>query len=330
MLFLIVGLGSMGKRRIRNLQFLGHKEIIGFDPREDRRKEAENEYKIKTFGDFESALSQKPDALIISTPPDFHIQYATEAVKRNIHFFMEVTVDECIDDLVKLCKGKKIIAAPSSTFRFKQSIKKVKELLDSGALGKPIAFNYHMGQYLPDWHPWENIKSFYVGKRKTGACREMFCFETGWLTWLFGKVGLISCVKGKFSNLEADIDDVYAMIYKFDSNIVGTFLLDVVSRVPYRTLKIFCEEGVIIWELDKVSVYSAKDKKWKEYGDSETLGQKAYWVKDDMYVEEIRHFIAAIEGKEKYSYSLEEERDNYLLLLNAERSSDKRIHVKSK
>lgn len=320
----------MGKRRIRNLQFLGHNDIWGVEPKEDRRKEVEKEYKIRTFGDLESALAQKPDALIISTPPDLHIPYALEAVKRNIHFFMEVTVDERIEDLVKICKGKKIVAAPSSTFRFKQSIRKVKDLLDSGVLGKPIAFNYHMGQYLPDWHPWENIKSFYVGKKKTGACREMFCFETGWLTWLFGKVSAISCMKGKFSNLEADIDDVYAMIYKFEKNLVGTFLLDVVSRVPYRTLKIFCEEGVILWELDKVSVYSSKDKQWKEYVDSEKLGQKSYIVKDDMYVEEMRHFVAAIQGKEKYSYSLDEERDNYMLLLNAEQSSDKGIHLKSK
>ena len=69
MRFLIVGLGSMGKRRIRNLKYLKAGEIIGFDTMEVRRKEAEEKYGIKTFDDFDKAMKEQPDAFIISTPP---------------------------------------------------------------------------------------------------------------------------------------------------------------------------------------------------------------------------------------------------------------------
>ena len=47
MKFLIVGLGSMGKRRIRNLQALGHVELAGFDIRKDRRDESKEKYDIE-------------------------------------------------------------------------------------------------------------------------------------------------------------------------------------------------------------------------------------------------------------------------------------------
>ena len=46
MRFLIIGLGSMGKRRIRNLQSLDVGEISGFDISEGRRKEAREKYGI--------------------------------------------------------------------------------------------------------------------------------------------------------------------------------------------------------------------------------------------------------------------------------------------
>ena len=46
--FFIVGLGSMGKRRIRNLQANGEKDIVGFDIRPDRNAEAKEKYGIKT------------------------------------------------------------------------------------------------------------------------------------------------------------------------------------------------------------------------------------------------------------------------------------------
>ncbi len=49
MKILQIGLGSMGKRRIRNFQALGLKDIVGFDFRNDRRDEAEKKYKIKTI-----------------------------------------------------------------------------------------------------------------------------------------------------------------------------------------------------------------------------------------------------------------------------------------
>ena len=52
LIFLIVGLGSMGKRRIRTLHANEEKNIIGFDIRIDRRKEAEKKYNIQTIDDF--------------------------------------------------------------------------------------------------------------------------------------------------------------------------------------------------------------------------------------------------------------------------------------
>jgi predicted dehydrogenase len=68
MKFLIIGLGSMGKRRIRNLQSLKFGDIIGFDVSKERRKESEDKYKIKTFESIGDAINENPNAIIISSP----------------------------------------------------------------------------------------------------------------------------------------------------------------------------------------------------------------------------------------------------------------------
>ena len=57
---LVIGLGSMGKRRIRNLLKLGYKDIIGFDIRTDRINEVNKKYHIKSYFDFDDALAEKP------------------------------------------------------------------------------------------------------------------------------------------------------------------------------------------------------------------------------------------------------------------------------
>ena len=42
--FLVIGLGSMGKRRIRNLKSLGYNNIIGFD---NNKVFNQNSYEVK-------------------------------------------------------------------------------------------------------------------------------------------------------------------------------------------------------------------------------------------------------------------------------------------
>ena len=321
----------MGKRRIRNLQYLKAGEIIGFDLREDRRREAAEKYGIKTFRDFDAAMRENPDALVISTPPDLHVKYAMLAAKNNKHFFMEASVvDVGMNELIALCRGKKIVVAPSCTMRFHPSIKKIKELVDANVIGKVLAFTYHSGQYLPDWHPWEDYRKFYVARRETGAAREIVPFELVWLTWVFGGLDAISCFKGKLTKLDVDIDDTYQIIMKFKKGILGHVLVDVIARVPYRTCRLLGEEGVIEWEWgDCIKVYTTKDKKWREYHVEKGTAVEGYSekIKEEHYIEEIDHFIGAIKGKKKYPYTLEEDKEILSLLYAAEKSSNRGKHI---
>ncbi|MBN2517360.1 MAG: Gfo/Idh/MocA family oxidoreductase [Candidatus Altiarchaeota archaeon] len=329
--FLIVGLGSMGKRRVRNLQALGEKEVIGFDLREDRRKEAGEKYGVKTFGDFEEALKQKPNVMIISTPPDLHIRYAKIAAEKGMHFFMEASVvDEGMDELIRMCKGKDIVAAPSATFRFYYPVKIIKKLIDEGTIGKPLSFTYQSGQYLPDWHPWEDYRKFYVSKKATGACREIVPFELSWITWVFGDVKEVSGLRGKLSKLENDIDDIYHLLLRFKSGMFGHLTVDVISRTPTRMMRIISEDGTIVWDWEKKNVmaYTAKNKEWKTYSWEQESVEKNYVTAEDMYIDEMRHLLNSIRGKEKYFYSLEDDRRNLGLLYASEESSDKGAHIK--
>jgi len=333
--FLIAGLGSMGKRRIRNLQYLKAGEIIGFDTREDRQKEAEEKYHIKTFDKFDEAMHDlpEPDALIISTPPDLHVKYALEAANNGKHFFMEASVvDYGLNELIAQCRKKAIVAAPSCTMRFNPSVKKIKEVVDSKMIGDVLAFTYHSGQYLPDWHPWEDYRKFYVARRETGAAREIVAFELVWLTWILGWIDTISCFKGKLSQLKADIDDVYQIIMKLRSGTLGHMQVDAISRTPDRSCKIFGEEGSIFWDWGVgVKVYTTKDKKWITYPEKRGTTVEGYTekIKEEPYIEEMSAFIRAIKKEEKYPYTVEEDKRILEVLYTAEKSSENQIHIKT-
>ena len=309
MKFLVVGLGSMGKRRIRNLKYLNQNDIIGFDPKEERCVEASEKYRITTFANIENALKQKPNAMVISTPPDLHMKYAKIAIENNMHFFTEASViqDEMQDVILRL-KNINLVALPSCTMRYHPIVKQVNAILKSQKIGKPLAVLYHSGQYLPDWHPWEDYRKFYVSKRETGACREMVPFEIGWLQPIFGKILSVMANKTKVSKLEADIDDIYNILLEFENGTQASMTVDVISRFPYRQLKVLGDNGVVFadWS-EKIVRYYTKEDGWKEQIIDDGKVEKNYIHGEGMYIEEINNFIRSIKKEITPPYNFVED-----------------------
>lgn len=326
MKFLQVGLGSMGKRRIRNLLFhkIPKKDIFGFDIDKRRCLEVEKLFKIKTSDNFDKAVKEiDPHVYIISTPPDLHSQYFLFAAKKKRHFLVEATTtDDGYKKLEALLDGT-FVAAPSCTYRYFEPIKLVRGLIEKGEIGKIEAFCHHMGQYLPDWHPWEDYRNFYVAKHETSACREMVPFELSWIQWVIGeKILDARGFSGKVSDLDIETDDAYVAALKGEHGVLGTLLVDVVAREPVRDFRVLGSEGVIEWELTKHEVRLKKPtEKWQII--KLAKGKKVHGSKtttEEMYEAEMKDFLDAISGKIVFPYTFAEDQHNLALLKKIEGS----------
>ena len=258
--YLIIGLGSMGKRRIRCLKRMGisSENIIGIDVRDDRCKEAKEKYDISVVKDEKEVDFSEIEAVIVSLPPDRHFLGVEIAFKNRKPVFVEASV--VLEDVKKIKENNKqnIFVAPSCTFTYHPMIKQIKEIVKSGKYGKVCNFSYHSGQYLPDWHPWETVNDYYVGNRETGGAREIVPFE---LTWIVDTLGLPKAIKGyyrKTTDLGCDIEDSYVCAIDYE-DMVGSLLVDVVGRNSARNLIINFEEAQLQWRWDnrKIEIYEA-------------------------------------------------------------------------
>jgi predicted dehydrogenase len=300
MRFLIIGLGSMGKRRVRNLIALGYKDkVAGFDLRADRRIEAEK-YDISIFDNFEEAMNEfKPDAFLISTPPNFHMHYAYIAEQNNIHCFIEASVvdAEKILELSNKIKSKKILMAPSCTMRYYPMPIKIKELVTNGIIGKVLNYNYQTGQYLPDWHPWEKIEDFYVSNPDTGGCREIVPFELTWLNDIFGDSKPLACVRKKLTDMNADIDDIYHCILEYPNNVIGNLTVEVVSRPKAtREIRILGSKGEIVYSADsnELRYINLQMDDWERINFDTGTVESGYINPEEPYINEVKAYVDAI------------------------------------
>lgn len=329
---LIIGLGSMGKRRIRNLKAIGSIEISGFDTREDRRSEAKNKYGIQVFASLGEAMAAgKYTALVISVPPDLHHVYMKEAIARNLPFFVEASVvDTDYTDIIRDVKTKKIVAAPSSTLYFHPAVKKIGSIIKSGELGSLSTFIYHSGQYLPDWHTYEHVSDFYVSKKETGGAREIVPFELSWITQVIGFPKSVAGIYKKTICIEGgeNIDDTYSMLMDYGAFILN-LTVDVVSRAATRKLLINGEKKQLLWNWDEncVKVYDPGAGTWEVHTYETAAAAEGYNknITEQMYIDEMKSFLDAVDGKEKFVNDLEFDHRVLKLLYAAESSYDKQV-----
>lgn len=132
----VIGLGSMGKRRIRLLkQYIekegkrnGRKnekwEITGIDLSRERCLEVEELCNIETFSDLDKGLSKgNIDCALICSSPASHAELIHECLKRGLHVFTEMNlVNDRYHENQRLAGEKKRVLFLSSTFLYRKEI----------------------------------------------------------------------------------------------------------------------------------------------------------------------------------------------------------------
>ena len=290
-------------------------------------KESEKKYGLQTFSSIVDALKKSPDAMIISTPPDLHTKYAKIAIKNKIHFFTEVNLaSKEISDILKCLLNSKIVGVPSCTMLFHPIIITLKKLLEKQTIGKVLFIDHHFGHYLPDWHPWEDYRKFYVSKKNTGGAREIIPFELVWMKFLFPKIKSVSSNVRKISNLDVKIDDIYQIIFEMKNNVLCNLTVDVITQPSIKETKIIGEKGTLVCDYGLGQIKIGKNEKWKiqkiKMGKI-APGYKGNTGQESLYEDEMKYFVKCIKKKEKHFYSFKDELEILQILDLIESSSKK-------
>jgi predicted dehydrogenase len=306
---LIIGLGSMGKRRIRLLrEIFPAIEIVGVDQNMERCKEVSSEFNIEISGFIQEILSMKKiDYAFICSSPLSHAGIISLCLENNINVFTELNlVSDGYQENISLAERKKLILFLSSTFLYRSEIKIIIEKIFQSK--GTLCYTYHVGQYLPDWHPWEKITDFFVGDKRTNGCRELFAIELPWLIKAFGKIRNIHVRKDNISNLQLDYPDMYIITMEHESGHCGQLCVDVVTRIPVRHLEVFGEGLQMEWRGIPESLYIG-DNKFQEMRvirQTEIINRTAGYHKfivENAYLEEIKDFFLVCNGKENSIYT---------------------------
>jgi len=300
MQFILFGAGSVGRRHLRNALSLGH-QVVAVCDRDPRKLEEAKGIApgALLFQQEANALEQSADAVLVCSPTALHVAQARLAIKHGLHVFVEKPLSHTLDhteDLIKEATAAERVVLVGCNLRFFPSLQLVKDLVERGRIGKPLAVRAQCGYYLPFWHPDSDYRNGYSANESAGGGVILdSVHEFDYLRWLFGDVTELFCYAGKVSNLEIDTDDNADILLRFSSGVLANVHLDYLQRTYRRSCELIGEDGVIVWDYitQVVSLYGKKDRHGEVFFESINV------ERNQMFIEEVKHFIACIEGREK-------------------------------
>lgn len=307
MKFLIAGLGSAGERHLANLLELGvpPSDIVIYR-QTDRKPRNTDLRRFEVRYDLDAALAERPDAVLVCNPTALHVRTAIAAAEAGAHLFIEKPLGACLDgvaELVATVAAKNLKAMMGCMTRFHPLLKKIKELLHTRTLGDVLCARAYVGEYLPDWHPWEDYRNGYAARHDLGGgAAATQSHELDYFLFLFGDVVDVTARIGRISPLEIDVEDYVAAQFGFKSGVQAELHIDYFTRPPKKNFEAIFTGGRLEWDFHAgvLTIDAVADGRRQE------IRQPADFTRNDMFREMLRHFIECIAGGEESAVPLSE------------------------
>jgi len=297
MRFIVLGAGSIGRRHLRNSRALGHQIVAVFDPDSGRRAEAGAlaDAGALVTDDATAALAVAADAVLVCSPTHRHVEQARAAVDRGLHVLVEKPLSHALDgtaDLVTAAARGRRTVLVGCNLRFLPSLALVKRLFDEGRIGAPLSARAHCGYYLPYWRPDTDYRRGYGAQRAMGGGIILDAIhELDYVRWLLGDPREVFCYADKVSDLDIDTEDTADLLLRFDYGVIANVHLDYLQPTYRRGCELVGRDGLILWDYTTQTVRVHG----KDYRRHEVFEEPISTDPNDMYVEELRHFVTSIE-----------------------------------
>jgi predicted dehydrogenase len=263
-------------------------------------------YPVET--DLTEALKKhKPDAVIVSNPTALHLDVAIPAAEAGCAILLEKPVSHSLERLDLLQQtaqksGSRILVG--FQFRYHPTLNKARELIQTGALGKVLTVHAHWGEYLPNWHPWEDYRKSYAARADLGGgVIVTLTHPLDYLRFILGDVESLWSFNEHLSPLELNVEDAAEIGLKFSDGAIGSVHVNYFQRPPVHRFEIVGTNGTLRWDnADGILHLQKMPAPFGSYSDqppapvSESFSPPEDFERNQLFIAQTKHFIEVTRG----------------------------------
>ncbi|GLU50656.1 Gfo/Idh/MocA family protein [Dyadobacter frigoris] len=252
---LIFGAGSIGERHIHILQKCGYSNIWIYRQRNLALRNVDAKT-INIFTDLNRIDEIKPKAAIICTPTFQHLKQTLFCVERGIHVLVEKPLSHNLTDYDKLLQA----AIQNTTYvqlaymlRYHDFFQNIKSLVENRKMGNLIGMQTYWGEYLPDWHPWEDYQSSYAARKELGGGAALtLSHDIDLVNWLSGSpVNKWQTLKNYRSSLQINVESGADISIGYQNGITAHCHVNFHEQKTKRWYRFVFDEGSIEYDYYK-------------------------------------------------------------------------------
>jgi predicted dehydrogenase len=290
----IIGTGMWAPRLAEAALRAGLGLITCFSRDETRRREFAERFGCDPAATFEDAIDNPDvDGVVLVTPNDVHEEQAVACAERGRHVFVEKPIADSLEAgerMRRACIDAGVTLMVGHAFRRLGAARRVKKLIDEGALGRVVLAEANMsltGSFKPG--AWRAHRE----RNRGGPIMQLGIHHVDTLAYWLGPVRAAS---GRFAHVHtsAEIDDVGVVTLEPDSGALATVTGSYVSPKTL-TLRLFGSAAVLDYRTD-FSVWP--DAQALDGVTALTLdGEPVDFEERDMLADELGEFDRCIRGE---------------------------------
>lgn len=253
--FVVVGLGSAGRRHASNLAALGARRIEAVSAHRRLPPEAAPAGIGAVHHDLDAALQSPADVVVVANPTSLHADCAAKALRSGAHVYLEKPAASSAPEaralLLAAADARRVVAI-GCQLRFDPCLTALRELILSGRLGRILSAQVMMGEYLPDYHPGENAKEGYAARRELGGgvlLTQIHDFD--YLHWLLGPFDRAFAAGGRRSDVAVDVEDSVDFLLRSPSGFAAAGHMDFLQRAKTRRLTVAGDAASAVWDASR-------------------------------------------------------------------------------
>jgi predicted dehydrogenase len=244
---LIVGLGSIGKKHLKEILSLYPKcEIFALRSKSDTPKFPG----VKNIFSFEEIRSLLFDFAVISNPTSEHKKTIQELINFKCPLFIEKPISSSLDieAIVNSINDKEIQTYVACNLRFLDSVKFIKDQISHHKNKRLNEVNVYCGSYLPDWrHNVDFRKTYSANVELGGGVHIDLIHELDYLYWLFGAPNDVKRNFRSKSSLSISSFDYANYLLDYDG-FCASVVLNYYRRDSKRSLELVFDDET--WNID--------------------------------------------------------------------------------
>lgn len=285
----IVGCGQMGRWHLNSYRLDPRVDVVAcVDTARDRADAFAREAGGRAYGSHVEMLrNESVDAVSLCTVPATHRDIAIELLTAGVHVLCEkplaISVSEAeeMSHAAKAC-GRLLFTA--FKFRFHDEVRRAKQLIDTGSLGRVLNFRLMFGGYIDMHGQWYAQKALSGG----GIIMDNGPHAADLMRYLFGDVKSVTASAASIQNLE--VEDTAKLDVCMTSQTTGTGDLSWSVRIPSPSyLEIYGEDGAASLDADGISYRFKTWSDWKR--EPNVLDTKAAFAR------QVQYFVDAALGQ---------------------------------